>query len=151
MAKTGKSKKAVARKPVTIETGSGDVFVDLGFADAGERKLRVQLAMQLNDLIAARRVTQAKAAALLGIPQPDYIKMDVDGIEHLILKGAGSVLADAKGVLVEINDQFAEQENDARTYLLAAGFVLKEKRHADYFDVYSNAAKYTFNQIWIKG
>ena len=70
MAKTGKSKKAVARKPVTIETGSGDVFVDLGFADAGERKLRVQLAMQLNDLIAARRVTQAKAAALLGIPQP---------------------------------------------------------------------------------
>jgi predicted XRE-type DNA-binding protein len=53
-----------------VDAGSGDVFVDLGFADAGERKLRVQLAMRLNDLIAGRGLTQAKAAALFGIPQP---------------------------------------------------------------------------------
>ena len=58
----------MARKREAIEVGSGDVFVDLGFADAGERKLRVQLAMQVNGLIARRRLTQAKAAALLGIP-----------------------------------------------------------------------------------
>jgi predicted XRE-type DNA-binding protein len=60
----------MARKHKAIEVGSGDVFVDLGFADAGERKLRVQLAMQVNELIARRRLRQAKAAALLGIPQP---------------------------------------------------------------------------------
>jgi len=60
----------MARKREAIEAGSGDVFVDLGFADAGERKLRVQLAMQVNDLIARRRLTQAKAATRLGIPQP---------------------------------------------------------------------------------
>ena len=60
----------MARKHEAIEPGSGDVFVDLGFADAGERKLRVQLAMQVNELIARRRLTQAKAAALLGMPQP---------------------------------------------------------------------------------
>ncbi len=60
----------MARKHEAIELGSGDVFVDLGFADAGERKLRVQLAMQVNELIARRRLTQAKAAALLGMPQP---------------------------------------------------------------------------------
>jgi predicted XRE-type DNA-binding protein len=54
----------------TVETGTGDVFVDLGFADAGERKLRVQLAMRLNDLIADHRLTQAKVAVLFGIPQP---------------------------------------------------------------------------------
>ncbi|HXO20385.1 MAG TPA: helix-turn-helix transcriptional regulator [Thermoanaerobaculia bacterium] len=53
-----------------VEPGSGDVLVDLGFADAGERKLRVELAMRLNDLIAARRLTQAGAAQLFGIPQP---------------------------------------------------------------------------------
>jgi len=46
------------------------VFVDLGFADAGERKLRVQLAMRLNDLIAEHRLTQTKVAVLFGIPQP---------------------------------------------------------------------------------
>lgn len=54
----------------TVEAGSGDVFADLGFADAEERKLRVRLAMQVNELIAARHLTQADAAKLFGIPQP---------------------------------------------------------------------------------
>lgn len=53
----------------TIDPGSGDVLVDLGFANAGERKLRVQLAMRLNALIADRRLTQAQAAELFGISQ----------------------------------------------------------------------------------
>jgi predicted XRE-type DNA-binding protein len=53
-----------------VDAGTGDVLVDLGFADAGERRLRVQLAMRLNELIAARRLTQAHAAQLFGIPQP---------------------------------------------------------------------------------
>ena len=60
----------MARRPKAVEAGTGDVFVDLGFADAGERKLRVQLAMQINELVAERRLTQAKAAELFGIPQP---------------------------------------------------------------------------------
>ena len=58
------------RKVETVDAGSGDVLVDLGFADAEERKLRVQLAMQVNELLAARRLTQARAAELFGIPQP---------------------------------------------------------------------------------
>ena len=59
-----------AKKRETVDAGSGNVFADLGFGDAGDRKLRVQLAMQLNELIAAHRLTQGKAAALFGIPQP---------------------------------------------------------------------------------
>jgi predicted XRE-type DNA-binding protein len=54
----------------TVDAGSGDVLVDLGFPDAAERKLRVQLAMRLNELIEARRLTQASVAQLFGIPQP---------------------------------------------------------------------------------
>jgi len=60
----------MARKRETVDAGTGDVFVDLGLADAGERKLRVQLAMQINELVADRRLTQVKAATLFGIPQP---------------------------------------------------------------------------------
>jgi predicted XRE-type DNA-binding protein len=60
----------MARKREKVEAGSGDVFVDLGFADAGEHKLRVQLAMRINELIAKRGLTQAKAAGLFGVPQP---------------------------------------------------------------------------------
>jgi len=54
----------------TVDAGSGDVLVDLGFADASERKLRVELAMRLNELVADRRLTQTGAAQLFGIPQP---------------------------------------------------------------------------------
>jgi predicted XRE-type DNA-binding protein len=53
-----------------VDPGSGDVLVDLGFPDADERKLRVQLAMRLNELLAGRRLTQARTAQLFGIPQP---------------------------------------------------------------------------------
>ena len=58
------------KKPEKLEASSGDVFVDLGFAGAGERKLRVQLAMCLNDLVKKRGLTQAQAAAIFAISQP---------------------------------------------------------------------------------
>lgn len=64
-----KTRKRREVKPA-IEAGTGNVFADLGFADAGERKLRVQLAMRLNELISKQRFTQAKVAARFGIPQP---------------------------------------------------------------------------------
>lgn len=53
-----------------MEVGTGNVFQDLDFADAGERKLRVQLAMRLNDLIDERKLTQIAVAEIFGIPQP---------------------------------------------------------------------------------
>ena len=37
---------------------------------SSERKLRVQLATRVNELIKEHHLTQAKAAALFGIPQP---------------------------------------------------------------------------------
>ena len=60
----------MAKKREKVEVGSGNVFVDLGFADAGERKLRVKLAVQINELLAARKLPQAGVAALFGIAQP---------------------------------------------------------------------------------
>ena len=93
-------------------------------------------------------LSMVDAVELLKIPQPDYIKMDVDGIEHLILKGGTPILRRVKGILIEINDNFATQANDASMYLREAGFSLKEKRHAAVFD--TGMAKYTFNQIWVK-
>jgi predicted XRE-type DNA-binding protein len=60
----------MGNKIETIDAGTGDVFLDLGFQDAGERKLRVQLAMRVNDLLQERKLTQTKAANLFGIPQP---------------------------------------------------------------------------------
>jgi FkbM family methyltransferase len=93
-------------------------------------------------------LSMVDAVELLRIPQPDYIKMDVDGIEHLILKGGIPILRRTQGVLVEINDRFAFHADSASRYLAEAGLSLKEKRHADQFDSDPGAARYTFNQIW---
>ena len=60
----------MARKRNAIEKGSGNVFTDLGFPDAKERTLKVQLAMEVNRVLAARGLAQAEAARALGILQP---------------------------------------------------------------------------------
>jgi FkbM family methyltransferase len=93
-------------------------------------------------------VSMSDAVELLKIPRPDYIKMDVDGIEHLILRGGLSVLREVKGILIEINDEFAAQAGGADASLREAGLVLKEKRHADIRKTGGSAT--TFNQIWVR-
>ena len=95
-------------------------------------------------------LSMSDASNLLGIPQPDYIKMDVDGIEHLILKGGKPILDKAKGIIIEINDGFEIQSEDACAYLRDAGFELKEKLHAATYDSAESSARDTYNQIWIK-
>ena len=60
----------MAKKIEAVEVGTGNLFQDLGLADAGERKLRVQLAMRLNDIIKDRKLTQSSVAEIFGIPQP---------------------------------------------------------------------------------
>jgi FkbM family methyltransferase len=67
------------------------------------------------------------AVRLLGIPQPGYVKIDVDGIEHFILRGAAEVLAGADSVLVEINDAFTEQAQESARRLDEAGLALARK------------------------
>ena len=55
---------------VEITRGSGNVFADLGFPDAEERKTKLLLAIQLNELLKERKLKQIDAARVLSIPQP---------------------------------------------------------------------------------
>jgi FkbM family methyltransferase len=90
------------------------------------------------------------AKALLKIPQPDYIKMDVDGLEHFILKGGKSVLSLVKGVLIEVNDDFYEQAQQCHQILSQSGLALKEKRQSDYIASNTGGFQNSFNQIWAR-
>lgn len=60
----------MAKKRIEIEAGSGNVFADLGYPDAKERRLKVELAMEVNRILQARGLAQAHAARALGILQP---------------------------------------------------------------------------------
>jgi predicted XRE-type DNA-binding protein len=55
----------------TVVHSSGNVFVDLGYSpdDAAILQMRADLMADLRNFIKAKRVTQAKAAEILGISQ----------------------------------------------------------------------------------
>jgi FkbM family methyltransferase len=90
------------------------------------------------------------AVSKLEITSPEYIKMDVDGLEHFILKGGKEVLAKIKSILIEVNDDFIEQAQQCELLLSSAGLQLKEKRHSEEIDHSDSGFQNTFNQIWIR-
>jgi len=93
-------------------------------------------------------LTMDDARDIFAIPQPDHIKIDVDGIEALVLAGGPDVLAKTKSVLIEINDEFEMQAKDCERILKSQGFVLKEKRQSDFEKRQESDHFVTFNQIW---
>ncbi len=52
------------------EKSSGNVFADIGLPDPDQALAKAELARQISALIAARGLTQAEAASLLGLDQP---------------------------------------------------------------------------------
>ena len=78
------------------------------------------------------------------IKQPDYLKIDVDGVEHIILSGMKKILPQVKSVLIEINDDFEQQLNTTIELLQSSGFVLKKKCEEGVPDGVT-----LYNQWWI--
>jgi hypothetical protein len=78
------------------------------------------------------------------------IKIDVDGIEHLILRGAANVLAmpSLKTVIIEVNDDFQVLAIEVDVLLRKSGLTLVERRHSDMFD--GGIFDRTINQIWVR-
>lgn len=70
------------------------------------------------------------------LPFPNHIKIDVDGIEPLIVAGATATLSDArlKSVSVEMDDKQSEIVAQISNALAAAGMTLARKLHGKMFD-----------------
>ena len=83
---------------------------------------------------------------------PDYIKIDVDGIEHLILEGGDKFLNNkkVKSLSIEINENFKEQYDKVLNLMNKYEFKLLHKKHND--DMFSEQSKFkkTFNYIFVK-
>ena len=60
-------------------------------------------------------------------PCPNYMKIDVDGIEISILKGAENVLRNPQLISVIIELGTTEEQNEALQLMSAAGFLVKHK------------------------
>ena len=81
---------------------------------------------------------------------PDYIKIDVDGIEHMILEGGNKYLSNKKikQIIVELNESFKEQLDRCDKILKNNNFRFVKKDSADF----DNKELYptTFNYIYKK-
>ena len=58
-----------------IEKSSGNVYSDLGYANADEMLVKAQLAGKIAEIINKRGLTQAAAAEVLGMPRPKVSNM----------------------------------------------------------------------------
>jgi predicted XRE-type DNA-binding protein len=70
------------KRPQGVVHGTGNVFADLGFPDAAGRQARLRLANALNQVLEARKLSQADAAKVLGVTQSE-----VAALRHYKLAG----------------------------------------------------------------
>lgn len=81
---------------------------------------------------------------------PNHIKIDVDGLEFGIIRGARGVLANAtlKSLLVELDDSEVEQYAEAMDIIQNSGFSLVEKTRAPMNDDGEDYSVY--NHIFVR-
>ena len=59
----------------TVERGSGNVFADLDLPDADAHLLKAELVSRIDSIVRQRGITQAEAARILGLSQPDVSRL----------------------------------------------------------------------------
>lgn len=83
---------------------------------------------------------------------PDYIKIDVDGIEHLILEGGIDYLAEGKikSISVEVNKNFKEQLSKVNEILKRCNFEFSSSNISNDNPnrklIYANTENFIFNK-----
>ena len=82
---------------------------------------------------------------------PDYIKIDVDGIEHLILEGGNKILINqkVKSLSIEINENFKEQYEKVLDLMEKNKFKILHKRHNDDL-LEKNKFNKTYNYVFVR-
>src|SRR5437667_9650304 len=68
-ARARKAQKSTVTREM-VEPSSGNVYADLGFADAEERLLKAELAVKIAELIDHKGLTQVETARRVGLDQP---------------------------------------------------------------------------------
>ena len=55
---------------IKVQSSSGNVFANMGLPNPEELLIKSELVRQISKIIAMRKITQTKAAQILGIDQP---------------------------------------------------------------------------------
>jgi len=63
------------RRKINVVPGGSNVFADLGLPDAETHFLKAQIVAEIYRLVGARKLTQERAGALVGISQPEVSRL----------------------------------------------------------------------------
>ncbi len=55
---------------IKVQSSNGNIFADMGLQNPEELLIKAELVRQISKIIATRKITQTKAAQILGIDQP---------------------------------------------------------------------------------
>jgi hypothetical protein len=83
---------------------------------------------------------------------PNYIKIDVDGLEHFILEGGDKFLGNkkVKSISIEINENFTDQYDAVHKHMKQFNFVFKHKKHNEILDENDGPFSKTYNYLFEK-
>ena len=122
--------EAVAAYNIALSDRTGATRLDLSeIAPAGAMNALAGAETQFGDrpnafsqAVVAYRMDDA--IAMLGLPAPTHLKLDVDGVEGLILAGGPSALKGLKSAIVEVEGRNAEHaQTRIEAPMTAAGLV----------------------------
>ena len=107
----------------------------------GDKKLNLPLVSECKYKIPV--FTLDSICKKFNIQKPQYLKIDVDGLEFNIINGAKNVLQNLDSLLIEVDMTQSNQEKEITHFLGEQGFYLKQNNHI-------NSIAKTINQIWYK-
>lgn len=58
-----------------VHDSTGNIYADIGFANPNDMLVKAKLAAKIGDIIKSKRLTQEKAAEIVGIPQPKLSRL----------------------------------------------------------------------------
>jgi FkbM family methyltransferase len=137
---------------VSDRTGLDTLFLDFLVAGKSGNQVGVSRNPDLEPVAMAYRqgiatVALDEAIAKGWLPQPTRLKMDVDGIEHLIIQGGERMFRDARlrTAIIEINAKLAEHQV-IPAVMAGFGFRYEEPRTAQRERVGSQHYNYIFTR-----
>jgi predicted XRE-type DNA-binding protein len=115
-----KEERATTRKGgrVTIEPSNGNVFADLDLRNPNELLAKAELVHRICDIITEHKLTQGRAAAVLGIDQPKVSALMRGKLDGFSLDRLFRFL-NALGRDVEIVIRPARQDGEADTRVIS--------------------------------
>ena len=103
------------KKKVRVTKSSGNVFADIGLPNAAEHSIKADIVLHIAARIKSKGLTQAKAASLLGLAQPDVSKLlrgHFAGYTYDRLFGYLNALGEK--VCIEISEAKTQERRPAR-------------------------------------